>query len=140
MVVGDAPANLEAVKTGKLPKKARERMDAAIAARNTTAGRQRRSPCDADSATAQTASSAPDRISTSHASDTPATLARGVRGPGRPGAQDRRRSAKGWPGARTWMRSGLTTVSIRSAGLPLKGEHAGASTLPQWCSSNGTCG
>jgi pseudoazurin len=32
VVVGDAPANLEAVKTGKLPKKARERMDAAIAA------------------------------------------------------------------------------------------------------------
>ena len=31
VVVGDAPANLEAVKTGKLPKKARERMDAAIA-------------------------------------------------------------------------------------------------------------
>lgn len=30
--VGDAPANLDAVKTGKLPKKARERMDAAIAA------------------------------------------------------------------------------------------------------------
>ena len=29
--VGDAPANLEAVKTGKLPKKARERMDAALA-------------------------------------------------------------------------------------------------------------
>ena len=32
VVVGDAPANLDAVKTGKLPKKARERMDAAIAA------------------------------------------------------------------------------------------------------------
>ena len=32
IVVGDAPANLDAVKTGKLPKKARERMDAAIAA------------------------------------------------------------------------------------------------------------
>jgi len=32
VVVGDAPANLEAVKTGKLPKKARERLDAAIAA------------------------------------------------------------------------------------------------------------
>lgn len=31
VVVGDAPSNLEAVKTGKLPKKARERMDAAIA-------------------------------------------------------------------------------------------------------------
>ncbi|MGD9479482.1 pseudoazurin [Shinella sp. G-2] len=30
--VGDAPTNLDAVKTGKLPKKARERMDAAIAA------------------------------------------------------------------------------------------------------------
>lgn len=29
--VGDAPANLEAIKTGKLPKKARERMDAALA-------------------------------------------------------------------------------------------------------------
>lgn len=32
VVVGDAPDNLEAVKTGKLPKKARERLDAAIAA------------------------------------------------------------------------------------------------------------
>jgi len=32
VVVGDAPANLDAVKTGKLPKKARERMDAASAA------------------------------------------------------------------------------------------------------------
>lgn len=32
VAVGDAPANLDAVKTGKLPKKARERMDAAIAA------------------------------------------------------------------------------------------------------------
>lgn len=31
IVVGDAPANLEAVKTGKLPKKARERINAAIA-------------------------------------------------------------------------------------------------------------
>ena len=32
VVVGDgAPANLDAVKTGKLPKKARERADAAIA-------------------------------------------------------------------------------------------------------------
>ena len=30
--VGDAPANLDAVKTGKLPKKARERLDAAVAA------------------------------------------------------------------------------------------------------------
>ncbi|MCB5201285.1 pseudoazurin [Neorhizobium sp. T786] len=30
IVVGDAPANLEAVKTGKLPKKARERINAAI--------------------------------------------------------------------------------------------------------------
>ena len=32
VVVGDAPANIDAVKTGKLPKKARERMDAALAA------------------------------------------------------------------------------------------------------------
>lgn len=32
VVVGDAPANLDAVKTGKLPKKARERLDAEIAA------------------------------------------------------------------------------------------------------------
>ena len=32
VVVGDAPANIDAVKTGKLPKKARERMDAAVAA------------------------------------------------------------------------------------------------------------
>ena len=32
VVVGDAPANLEAVKTGKLPKKARERVDGALAA------------------------------------------------------------------------------------------------------------
>lgn len=32
VVVDDAPANLDAVKTGKLPKKARERMDSAIAA------------------------------------------------------------------------------------------------------------
>ncbi|WP_439617776.1 pseudoazurin [Shinella sp.] len=32
VVVGDAPANLDAVKTGKLPKKARERMDAALTA------------------------------------------------------------------------------------------------------------
>ena len=31
VVVGDAPANLDALKTGKLPKKARERMDVAIA-------------------------------------------------------------------------------------------------------------
>ena len=31
IVVGDAPANLDAVKTGKLPKKARERIDAQIA-------------------------------------------------------------------------------------------------------------
>ncbi len=30
VVVGDAPANLDAVKAAKLPKKARERMDAAI--------------------------------------------------------------------------------------------------------------
>lgn len=30
IVVGDAPANLDAVKTGKLPKKARERINAAI--------------------------------------------------------------------------------------------------------------
>ena len=32
VVVGDAPANIEAVKTAKLPKKARERLDADIAA------------------------------------------------------------------------------------------------------------
>lgn len=32
VVVGDAPANLEAVKTAKLPKKARERIDAALVA------------------------------------------------------------------------------------------------------------
>lgn len=32
VVVGDAPANLEAVKTAKMPKKARERLDAALAA------------------------------------------------------------------------------------------------------------
>ncbi|MDR6756291.1 pseudoazurin [Mycoplana sp. BE70] len=32
VVVDDAPANIDAVKTGKLPKKARERLDAAIAA------------------------------------------------------------------------------------------------------------
>lgn len=32
VVVGDAPANLDAVKAGKLPKKARERLDAEIAA------------------------------------------------------------------------------------------------------------
>ncbi|MFC3074578.1 pseudoazurin [Shinella pollutisoli] len=31
VVVGDNPANLDAIKEGKLPKKARERMDAAIA-------------------------------------------------------------------------------------------------------------
>ena len=31
VVVGDAPANLDAVKTGKLPKKARQRLDAGIA-------------------------------------------------------------------------------------------------------------
>ncbi|QRM57163.1 pseudoazurin (plasmid) [Sinorhizobium sp. BG8] len=31
VVVGDAPANLDALKTGKLPKKARERLDTAIA-------------------------------------------------------------------------------------------------------------
>lgn len=31
IVVDDAPANIDAVKTGKLPKKARERLDAAIA-------------------------------------------------------------------------------------------------------------
>ena len=32
VVVGDAPANLEAIKTGKLPKKAHERIEAALAA------------------------------------------------------------------------------------------------------------
>ncbi|WP_105403167.1 pseudoazurin [Neorhizobium sp. T7_12] len=32
VVVGNAPANLEAIKTAKLPKKARERLDADIAA------------------------------------------------------------------------------------------------------------
>jgi len=32
VVVGDAPANIDAVRAGKLPKKARERLDAAIAA------------------------------------------------------------------------------------------------------------
>lgn len=32
VVVGDAPANLEAIKTGKVPKKARERLDADISA------------------------------------------------------------------------------------------------------------
>ena len=32
VVVGDAPANLDAVKSAKLPKKARERLDAEIAA------------------------------------------------------------------------------------------------------------
>lgn len=32
VVVGDAPANIEALKTAKLPKKARERLDADIAA------------------------------------------------------------------------------------------------------------
>lgn len=32
VVVGDAPANIEALKAAKMPKKARERMDAAIAA------------------------------------------------------------------------------------------------------------
>ena len=32
VVVGDAPANLDAIKTAKLPKKARERLDADIAA------------------------------------------------------------------------------------------------------------
>lgn len=32
VIVGDAPANIEAIKTAKLPKKARERLDADIAA------------------------------------------------------------------------------------------------------------
>ena len=32
IVVGDAPANIDAIKTAKLPKKARERLDADIAA------------------------------------------------------------------------------------------------------------
>ncbi len=32
IVVGDAPSNIEALKTAKMPKKARERMDAALAA------------------------------------------------------------------------------------------------------------
>lgn len=32
IVVGDAPANLDAIKTGKLSKKARQRVDAALAA------------------------------------------------------------------------------------------------------------
>jgi len=32
IVVGDAPANIEAIKTAKLPKKARQRLDADIAA------------------------------------------------------------------------------------------------------------
>jgi pseudoazurin len=32
IIVGDAPANLDAIKTGKLSKKARERVDAALAA------------------------------------------------------------------------------------------------------------
>jgi hypothetical protein len=31
IVVGENPANLEAIKAGKLPKKAQERIDAAIA-------------------------------------------------------------------------------------------------------------
>ncbi len=34
VVVGEAPANLEAVKTGKLPKKARDKLDAEIAKLN----------------------------------------------------------------------------------------------------------
>lgn len=34
IVVGDAPTNLEAVKTGKLPKKARERLDTELAKLN----------------------------------------------------------------------------------------------------------
>ena len=33
VVVGDAPANIDAIKTAKLPKKARERLDADITAR-----------------------------------------------------------------------------------------------------------
>jgi hypothetical protein len=32
VVVGDAPANIDAIKTAKLPKKARERLNAEIAA------------------------------------------------------------------------------------------------------------
>ncbi|PST20679.1 pseudoazurin [Mesorhizobium plurifarium] len=32
VIVGDAPANVEKVKAGKLPKKAQERLDAALAA------------------------------------------------------------------------------------------------------------
>jgi hypothetical protein len=47
---------------------------------------------------------------------------------------------KGSPGARTQMRSGFSTRSGNESGSALNGGKSGASTQPQWYSSNGVCG
>ena len=52
-------------------------------------------------------------------------------GPQRPLAYGRRLSSKGSPGARTRIRSGLSTSSGNESGSPLKGAKSGASTQPQ---------
>jgi hypothetical protein len=51
-----------------------------------------------------------------------------------------RRSSNGSPGARTRMRSGFSTRPGNDFGSALNGGKSGASTLPQWYSSNGVCG
>jgi carboxymuconolactone decarboxylase family protein len=51
-----------------------------------------------------------------------------------------RRSTKGSPGARSWMRSGFSTRSVNESGSALNGGKSGASTQPQWCNNNGVCG
>jgi hypothetical protein len=49
-------------------------------------------------------------------------------------------STKGSPGARTQMRSGFSTRSGNESGSALNGGKSGASTQPQWYSSNGVWG
>jgi hypothetical protein len=51
-----------------------------------------------------------------------------------------RRSMKGSPGATTWMRSEFSTRPNNESGSALNGAKSGASTQPQWYSSNGVCG
>jgi hypothetical protein len=51
-----------------------------------------------------------------------------------------RRSTKGSPGARSWIRSGFSSRSGNESGSALNGGKSGASTQPQWYSSNGVCG
>jgi hypothetical protein len=51
-----------------------------------------------------------------------------------------RRSTKGSPGAKSWMRSGFSTRPGNESGSALNGGKSGASTQPQWYSSNGVCG